>query len=272
MLIKYLDFHFRKQNESFQLDVYTRDSSQPLATAGFTLPRSFLNGTELKQLDFDTRDPVGRVERLREFGSRLYQKIFTPEVERVWSEHTQNNEFSVLCIRIMSDANELEAVAWEAIFDGEEFIAAGTKTTISRLPLDIHLQAAPPAVPLPLKMLEDSVPSVRTAAGELIKALGMLQTVYLGILGFAKFIPETMEVYNKALFIVPIVPWVIAAYYCLRVMKTEIVKINLRSPSDIREKAGELLEEKQRYLEIAFVLLLAGIVFAFVMVVFRVRM
>lgn len=122
------------------------------------------------------------------------------------------------------------------------------------------------------KMLEDSVPSVRSAAGELIKALGMLQTVYMGILGFAKFIPENMEVYNKALFIIPIVPWVIATYYCLRVMKTEIVTINLRSPSDIRERATELLEEKQYNLELAFVLLIAGIIAAFVMIVFRVRM
>ena len=122
------------------------------------------------------------------------------------------------------------------------------------------------------KMLEDSVPSVRSAAGELIKALGLLQTVYMGILGFAKFVPENMEVYNKALFFLPVIPWVTAIYYCLRVMKTEIVKINLRSPSDIREKAAALLEEKQRNLEIAFVLLIVGIVLAFVMVVFRVRM
>ena len=122
------------------------------------------------------------------------------------------------------------------------------------------------------KMVEDSVPGVRGAASELIKVLGMLQTVYLGILGFAKFIPEDMEVYNKALFIVPLVPWVFATYYCLRVLKTEIIRINLRSPSDIRERASGLLVEKQRHLETAFVLLIAGIVFAFVMVVFRVRM
>jgi len=119
------------------------------------------------------------------------------------------------------------------------------------------------------KMLEESVPGVRNAASELIKALGLLQTVYLGILGFAKFIPENMEVYNKALFIVPIIPWVVATYYCLRVMKTDIVRINLRSPSDIREKATTLLEDKQGNLENAFILLIAGIVMAFVMVVFR---
>ena len=153
MLIKTLDFHFRKQNEGFQLDVYPRDTSQLLATASFTFPRSFLNGMELTQLDFDTRDPAGRVERLREFGRKLYQKIFTPEIESVWSKHKQENEFLVLCIRIAADANELESIAWETLFDGEEFVAAGTRTTITRLPLDVPPQAALPAVPLPLKML-----------------------------------------------------------------------------------------------------------------------
>lgn len=121
------------------------------------------------------------------------------------------------------------------------------------------------------KILEDSVPGVRNAASQLLTALGMLQTIYLGILGFAKFIPEEMAIYNKALFVVPIIPWVIASYYSLRVMKTEIVKINLRSPSDIREKATALLEQKQHHLEIAFALLVAGIVFAFLMVIFRLR-
>ncbi|MDT5122877.1 MAG: hypothetical protein QOC96_2359 [Acidobacteriota bacterium] len=153
MLIKILDFQFRKLNDGFQLDVYSRDNSQPLATVNLKFPTSYLNGSELKRLDFDTKDPAGRVERLREFGRKLHQQIFTPEVARIWSEHKRSNEFVVLCIRIETNANELEAIAWETLFDGEEFIAAGTKTTITRLPLDIQPQAALPAVPLPLKML-----------------------------------------------------------------------------------------------------------------------
>jgi tetratricopeptide (TPR) repeat protein len=153
MLIKTLDFQFRKQNEGFQLDVYPRDAAQLLTTANLNFPRSYLSGLELKQLDFDTRDPAGRVERLHEFGRKLYQQIFTPEVARIWSEHKQSHEFLVLCVRIAPDANELEAIAWETLFDGEEFIAAGTKTTISRLPLDVKPQGTLPAVPLPLKML-----------------------------------------------------------------------------------------------------------------------
>ncbi|HEV7890076.1 MAG TPA: hypothetical protein VGP08_05530 [Pyrinomonadaceae bacterium] len=121
------------------------------------------------------------------------------------------------------------------------------------------------------KMLEDSVPSVRNAASALITELGLLQTAYLGILGFAKFIPEEMDIYKKALFVVPLVPWVFATYFCLRVMKTELLNINLRSPTDIRKKAAKLLEDKQRDLEIAFALLIAGIIMTFVMVVFRLR-
>jgi len=120
-------------------------------------------------------------------------------------------------------------------------------------------------------MVEDSIPSLRNAASELLKAFAMLMTVYLGILGFAHFIPENLEAYNKALFIVPIVLWVIAVFYCLRVMKTEIVRINLRSPSEIRDRAAKLLRQKQRYLEVAFGLLITGIVFAVLMIVFRLR-
>lgn len=153
MLIKILDFQFRKLNEGFVLDVYSRDNSQPLATVNLKFPTSYLNGTELKRLDYDGKDPAERVERLREFGRKLHQQIFTPDIARIWSEQKQSNEFLVLCIRIETSANELEAIPWETLFDGEEFLAAGTKTTIMRLPLDIQPQAQLPAVPLPLKML-----------------------------------------------------------------------------------------------------------------------
>src|SRR5262245_46469789 len=88
------------------------------------------------------------------------------------------------------------------------------------------------------KMIEDSVPALRTAASELIKALGLLMTAYLAILGFAKFVPENMAVATKALFVTPIVPWVFGIYYGLRVLKTELLAVNLSSPSDIREKAA----------------------------------
>lgn len=121
------------------------------------------------------------------------------------------------------------------------------------------------------KLVDDSIPAVRGAASELIKAQGLLTTVYLGILGFAKFIPESLEIYKKALFVVPIIPWVIGIYFCLRVMKTEIVHINLRSPTDIKEKTTILLAGKQQSVDLAFGLLIAGLILAFIMVVFRLQ-
>lgn len=121
------------------------------------------------------------------------------------------------------------------------------------------------------KMLEDSVPAVRSAACELIKALGMLQSVYLAILGFAKFIPETLDVGRKAFFILPMIPWVVATYYCLCVMKTDIFNIKLQSPSDIRDVAKGILQSKQSYLEWAFYFLVVGIFFAFLMIIFRLQ-
>jgi uncharacterized membrane protein YeaQ/YmgE (transglycosylase-associated protein family) len=121
------------------------------------------------------------------------------------------------------------------------------------------------------KLVDDSIPSVRGVASELIKAQGMLTTVYLGILGFARFIPESLDIFKKALFVVPIIPWVIGIYLCLKVMKTELLQINLRSPTDIREKTTTLLADKQQSVDLAFGLLIAGLILAFVMVVFRLQ-
>jgi len=154
MTVSNLDFHILKRGEYFQLEIHRRDDSRLLASADLKFPQWLLSPFELRQLDFqEMKNPQERVNRLREFGRRLYQTIFPPDIQRIWSEHKRDNEFSVLCVRIAPDAKELEAVSWETLFDGEEFIAVGIRTTISRLPLDISPQAALPAVPLPLRML-----------------------------------------------------------------------------------------------------------------------
>jgi tetratricopeptide (TPR) repeat protein len=153
MPIKILDFHFTKTNDSYQLELFRRDSSQPLTSSKVEFPRGFPSSFELSELDYDPRDQAARVERIRVFGLRLYQKIFNAEIARVWSEHKKESELAVLCVRIEPEARELEAIPWETLFDGEEFIAAGVKTIISRLPLDVHPLSAPPPVPTPLRML-----------------------------------------------------------------------------------------------------------------------
>jgi hypothetical protein len=56
-----LDFQIRSTTpEHYRLDVLVRGQEQPLATAAFDYPLSFLTGFELNRLDFEGKDPVGR--------------------------------------------------------------------------------------------------------------------------------------------------------------------------------------------------------------------
>ena len=105
------------------------------------------------QTRINPRDPLGRLERLQAFGRKLYQKLFTAEVEQIWRQQRDGSNFLTLCVRIHDDAKRLEAVPWEALHDGAEFIAAGAKTTVTRLPLGIAPAAELPAIPLPIRML-----------------------------------------------------------------------------------------------------------------------
>ena len=122
------------------------------------------------------------------------------------------------------------------------------------------------------RMLVESLTTVRTAASALLSALGVLQGIYLGLLGFAKFLHETLPWWHKALFILPLVIWLFGLYYCLDVVMTKRLSIYLHSPSDIRTESTELLREKQGRLEWAFWCLTLGLLAAFVLLLFGLRM
>jgi hypothetical protein len=97
----------------------------------------------------------------------------------------------------------------------------------------------------------------------------MLSAVYLGILGFAKLVPETASFVQKAAFVTPLVFWLLALYFSLDVMMTKQLSINLHSPDDIRKQSEEILKEKQRHLYWAFGALAAGFAIALVLLIFR---
>jgi tetratricopeptide (TPR) repeat protein len=148
------DFHIRPVSEErFTVELFARWQSQPLAATAFDWPVSFFTGYEVEALDFDDKDPAARLERQRAFGGKLFQKLFSAEAQKQWHELKTRSDFLVACLRIASDAAKLEALPWETLFDGEEFIAAGAKTSVSRLPLDVAPRDALPAVPLPVRML-----------------------------------------------------------------------------------------------------------------------
>jgi hypothetical protein len=121
------------------------------------------------------------------------------------------------------------------------------------------------------KLVTESLTSVRNAANSMLSALGVLQGIYLGILGFSEFIPKELPLYTKALFITPAAPWTFALFLCLKVTMTELAQLNIFSPSEIRAEATRSLEEKQRQLQTAFALMLAGLLAAFALILFRLK-
>ncbi len=119
------------------------------------------------------------------------------------------------------------------------------------------------------KLAADSLPSVREAAKSMMTALAFVKAVYLGILGFADFVPKTAPPGATAFFTLPLLCWLAAIYFCVRVMMTKEYALQLRSPDDIREKSLDMLRTKQRDLKQAFWLLTAGLLLTVVLVVIR---
>ena len=119
------------------------------------------------------------------------------------------------------------------------------------------------------KMVAESLASVREAAKAFITGLQVIVAIYLGILGFAPFVPETITTLQRVLFVGPLVFWLIALYFCIRVMMTSRIEVLLDSPSDIREKSSAVLEEKQRQLLKAFGFLAAGLLLVVVLLLLR---
>ena len=119
------------------------------------------------------------------------------------------------------------------------------------------------------KMVAESLASVREAAKAFITGLQVIVAIYLGILGFAQFVPETFSIFQKILFVLPLVCWLIALYFCISVMMTSRIDVFLDSPSDIREQSSVLLEQKQGLLTKAFGFLAAGLLLVVVLLLLR---
>jgi len=113
------------------------------------------------------------------------------------------------------------------------------------------------------QMVTESLGAVRSAANAMITALGVIQAIYLGILGFSDFIPTDSSITLKMLFFIPLFLWLISLYCCIGVVLTGKLNIFLHSPEDIREKSNQFTLKKQRQLRWGFVFLAAGLVTSF---------
>ncbi|MFH1892951.1 MAG: CHAT domain-containing protein, partial [Candidatus Zixiibacteriota bacterium] len=148
-----LDFHIELDGDKkYKVTLFKRGSSQPLAHSVFDYDLSFMTGFEIRQLDITDKDPHGRIERLKTFGRKMYDKLFTPDIEKVWKEYLDTGVFLVLCLRIAPEAEGLEVLPWETLNNGEEYISAGVNTGMCRLPLDVSIQEELPPLQAPLRM------------------------------------------------------------------------------------------------------------------------
>jgi hypothetical protein len=119
------------------------------------------------------------------------------------------------------------------------------------------------------KLLKGSPSAILGAAKSIMTALTLLQTIYLGILGFSGYIPPAMSLARKAAFFVPLLLWLWSLYHCLCVMMTKSYTINRHSPDDIRDTFNSILISKQHSLRCSFLLLSAGLLAALLLIIFR---
>jgi len=120
------------------------------------------------------------------------------------------------------------------------------------------------------RLVTESLASVRHAANSLTASLGVLQSFYLGIIGFDKL--TDLGAAAKALFLLPMALWLIALYLCLAIIMTKKFPVFTNAPSDIRDKIMQLVMQKQNQLQWAFGLLAAGLLAASILLYWRLNL
>lgn len=118
-------------------------------------------------------------------------------------------------------------------------------------------------------MLTESLESVRSAANGLLTALSLLEAIYLGIIGFADFLPKDCPITVTMLFFTPLLLWLVSIYFCVLVLLTKRFEIRLHAPHEIKTVSNQILRARQRYLILAFWALAGGLLSAFALMLLR---
>lgn len=119
------------------------------------------------------------------------------------------------------------------------------------------------------KMVEMSLGAVLEGAKSLLTGLGLMISVYLGILGFADFIPKSSSILIKAIFVLPLLIWLYAVRFCLRVIMTKELSLNPFSPDEIQKRYENLLREKEEDLILGFRCLSVGLILTMFLFILR---
>jgi len=117
------------------------------------------------------------------------------------------------------------------------------------------------------KMVEDSLPAVREAAKALMTGLGVLQGIYVAILGFGE-VAKKLSWDVAGFMALPLVAWMVALLFCLRVMMTRRYEIHLHAPESIRDNHQAVLKAKQIDLWCAYAGLAIGLLLVLAVIAF----
>ena len=108
-----LEFHIQPDtSDRFNVTVFERGSLQPLASSQFSFPLSdWMTKHDIAKLEFNPRDPQGRMDELRKFGGRLYQLLFPPDIQQLWQQRRDRGDWLTLCLRIDDAAKVTRSIA-----------------------------------------------------------------------------------------------------------------------------------------------------------------
>lgn len=112
---------------------------------------------------------------------------------------------------------------------------------------------------------KESVGALEQAARQLVGIASLLQGIYFAAISFSD-LKKALVVQNAqgwllvALFISPIVFWLVSLFFAVRVFKPETYRTNLNSPDLARETYQEIVAYKHQQLRRAHAALVLGFV------------
>ena len=117
------------------------------------------------------------------------------------------------------------------------------------------------------KLIEGSIPALQDAAKNLITLLGLLNTLYMGILAFTDYTTVSGGFFLKSAYGLPLICWLASLYFVLKVVMTRHRDINPLSPEDIERAYIDIVKTKQFNLRASFWFITAGLIFAAILLI-----
>ena len=118
------------------------------------------------------------------------------------------------------------------------------------------------------EMVTGSFDTVHESAKAITTGIGLLQGIYVAILGFAGNISKTFTGVYKGIFLIPFLFWMLSLYASLQVVLARKKEINLNSPDDIRNKYEELITNKHKNIMFSYWYLTIGLAVAILLLLF----